>query len=201
MSNSTVIADVGYTLVKLLRDSLSDLTPPESIVLLSPAETVGQNVRLTLSLYFISENQLLKNQEMHQITPTTSQYPPLSMELYYLLTTYASPQIPDLTERTMEEHRIMGKAMSVLYDNAVLRGSVLQGVLSGSNHELRLVLNQISLTDLYGIWQAIPNKQFKSSVSYIVSPVYIESSRIVDTKRVVSRDLRYSRIEGKNDTR
>ena len=65
MSDYTVIADVGETLVDLLKDNMQNLITPASIILSSPGETEAQdNPRLSLFLYQIVENAYLKNQDM-----------------------------------------------------------------------------------------------------------------------------------------
>jgi len=191
MSEYSVIAAVGETLISLLRENMSDLISSESITLLSPADVQGQNIRLTLFLYNIVENPHLKNQGAPDVDPSRHRYPPLVFDLYYLLTTYASSQIPDLTERTLEEHRILGKAMSVLYDNAILSGSIMRGSLSGSEEELRIMLNSLSLDDLNRIWTSFPNCSYRPSVSYLVTPAVIDSKRETPISRVLTRDLRY----------
>ena len=191
MSEYTVIADVGETLIRLLRNNMSDLVNPDSIVLLSPADVEGQNTRLTVFLYSVLENSYLKNREVIQEDPDHLRYPPLTVDLHYMLTTYASAQIPDLTERTLEEHRILGRAMRVLYDNAIIRGSVLQGNLAGGDEEFRITLETLSLEELNKIWTSFPNSHYHPSVGYLVTPVTIESSRVTDTKRVITRKTQY----------
>jgi hypothetical protein len=187
----SVIAAAGETLIGLLRENMNDLISPESITLLSPADVQGQNIRLTLFLYNILENPHLKNQGMPDVDPSKYKYPPLVCDLYYLLTTYASSQIPDLTERTLEEHRILGRAMSIFYDNSILSGSIMRGSLSGSEEELRVTLNSLSLDDLNRIWTSFPNCSYRPSVSYLVTPAVIDSKRESTISRVLARDLRY----------
>lgn len=194
MSEYTAIADVGETLISLLRDNMSDLIPSDSIVLLSPADVEGQNIRLTLFLYSVVENPHLKNQEMHEIGPTELRYPPLSLDLQYLLTTYASAVIPDRTERTLEEHRILGRAMRIFYDNAILSGSVLQGGLAGTDEELRITLNPISLEELNKIWSVFPNRSYRPSISYLVTPVKIDSTHEISMQRVISKEMNHAYV-------
>jgi Pvc16 N-terminal domain len=191
MSDDTVIADVGETLIRLLRDNMTDLINPDTIVLLSPADVEDQNIRLTLFLYSVMENAFLRNQHMRDVDASHQQYPPLSLDLYYLLTSYASAQIQDRTERTLEEHRLLGRAMQVLYDHAIVRGSALQGSLAGTSDELRLVLNPLSLEDLNRIWSVFPNRSYRPSISYMVTPVTIDSTRTTETRRVIARHLEY----------
>ena len=198
MSEYTAIADVGDTLITLLRDNTRDLISADSIVLLSPADVEGQqNIRLTLFLYSIVENPYLKNQEMQNPNPTELLYPPVALDLYYLVTAYASTQIVDKTQQTMEEHRILGRAIRIFYDHAILSGSILRGGLSGTDEELRIILNPTSLEDFNKLWSVFPNQNYRTSVSYLVTPVKIDSTRAMTVQRVVSKETDHSSMEPK----
>jgi hypothetical protein len=192
----TAIADVGSTMIKLLRDKMSDLVPQgSSIALISPVDAEAKDVRLALFLYGVMENAYMKNQEMSAIGPNQLQQPPLVLELYYLLTAYAPQQIPDASDMTLYEHRLLGRAMSIFYDNAVLSGSMLQAGLAGQDDVQRITMHPISLDDLTKLWTTFPNLQYKPSVSYMVTPVTIDSKLVTTTGRVVSRELDYQQIE------
>lgn len=191
MGDYGAIADVGETLITLLRDNMSDLFPDPvaSVALLSPADVEDQNVRLTLFLYSVVENPHLKNQEMRNLSPTQLGYPPLTLDLYYLLTAYASTQN---TDGTLDEHRILGRAMRIFYDNAILSGTILQGSLAGTSEELRITSNAISLDDLTKIWSAFQEVGYRLSVSYLVTPANIDSTRDMSMQRVVSKEMNHS---------
>lgn len=188
-----VISSVGETLVKLLENQMDGMKG--KVALLSPSDIVGQDTSLTLCLYNVIENPFMKNQELSYPGPNEWHYPPLVLDLYYLLTPHS--HIGDSKQRTIEEQKILGDAMRVLYDHPILRGSTLQGVLAESDEQLKITLNPMSLGDLTGIWQAIPIKQFKPSVNYIVSPVKLDSKRKTQPNRVLERTIKYAQIEGK----
>lgn len=177
MSDYTAIADVGDTLVELLRENMRDLIPPDSITLVSPGEIEGKdNVRLSLFLYQVSENSELKNQEMENMGASRQKAPPLALDLNYMLTSYPSPGIQDRTERTQEEHSILGRAMQVLHGNPILTGSVLKGSLSAYDNELHVMVTSMSLDDMSKIWSTFKEKSFRPSVCYLVTSVKIEST-------------------------
>lgn len=185
MSDYTAIADVGDTLVELLRANMQDLIPADSIALVSPGEIEGKdNVRLSLFLYQVSENVYLKNQEMENMGASRLKAPPLALDLYYMLTSYPSPGIQDRTERTQEEHSILGRAMQVLHDNPILTGSVLKGSLSVYDNELHVMVTSMSLDDMSKIWSTFKEKSFRPSVCYLVTSVKIESTREKSITRV-----------------
>lgn len=191
----TVIEDVSNTLVNLLRNRMEDVLPPpndQQIVLLSPAEVEGQSVRLTLFLYAIVENAYLKNEERRVVRSTEMRPPPLSLDLYYLLTTYADANAP--ADPTLEAHRILGRAMQIFYDNGILSGSVLHERLAARNAELRLSLNPITVEDLTRIWSVFPNRPYRTSVSYLVTPARIDSDRHEDVQRVLSKEMDHDHL-------
>ncbi|MCE8427089.1 MAG: DUF4255 domain-containing protein, partial [Candidatus Methanoperedens sp.] len=170
--------DVGEVLITLLRDNMG--IPPETIMLISPGEIeANDNVRLSLFLYQVRENAYLRNQEMQQIDPAHLRNPPLPLELYYMLTAYPSSGISDRTERTEEEHRILGKAIQILYDNTMP---------AISDYELRITLNTMSLDDMTKIWTTFQGKSYRPSACYLITPVYIDSLHEISIKRVESKE-------------
>ncbi len=195
MADYTAIADAGETLIELLREHMQDMVNPSSIILSSPGEIEAQDSpRLCLFLYQVVESPYLKGREMQALNSTTMQYPPLILDLYYMLTSYGSPQIADRTERTIEEHKVLARAMNVFYDNAILRGSVLRGSLAGTSEELKVTLHPISLDEVKGLWNSFPDKPFKLSVCYMVTPVKIDSTRLVEARRVIEKETGYHQV-------
>lgn len=159
-------------------------------VLFSPGEIEdNDDVRLSLFLFQVNENIHMKNQEMQIVDPTRLKYPPLNLDLYYMLTSYPSSGIQDKTERTKEEHSILGRAMQVIYDNSILNGSVLRGSLAENNDELHISLFPLSMDDTTKIWTTFQDKPFRPSICYLVTPTKIESTRERETQRVVERNL------------
>jgi len=195
MANYTVIADVGETLIELLRDNMSDLIPEQDrMVLCSPGEIEDDATRLSLFLYQVLENEHLKNQEMRPVNSNALQYPPLTLDLFYMMTSYPSQQIQDRTERTLEEHRILGRAMQIFYDNGILRGSVLRGSLAGTEEELRIILATMNMENITQMWNSFEGKPYRPSVFYQVTPASIASTRQRDVDRVIRKDMRYYQI-------
>jgi len=198
MSDYTAIADVGETLKKLLWDNIKEDNTAKSIIesedqitLSSPEETEPSK-KLSLFLYQITENVYLKNQEMQIVNSTELKYPPLSLNLFYLVTPH--------TKKGENDPIILGKVMQIFYDNSILRGSVLQGSLADSREELKLILNPLSMDELNKIWTVMSkSKPYKLSVCYEVTPVKIESMRERKVKRVIERELEKYQLGGSND--
>jgi len=185
--SDTTIEDVSNTLITFLRDNMSDIVPiREEIVLLSPGELQGQSVRLTLFLYSVIENPYLKNDERPIVNSTQTRLAPLSLDLYYLLSTY-TPEGSNVPDPPLEAHRVLGRAMKIFYENGILAGSILEGSLAARNAELRLTLNPITVEDLTRIWSVFPNTSYRTSVSYLVTPARIDSDKLFSGQRVVSK--------------
>lgn len=170
------LRDVSRTLVDLLKNNLTDVSG--RIALASP-KSAGTNL-LTLFLYKVTENPDLKNRERHvaaQPDGSLSQRPaPLTLDTYYLLTAHAG-EPPD----PLEAHRALSRAMRVFHDNGILQGSLLRsddpstGLTAGSI--IRVTLNPITMEDMTRIWSVFPDTPYELSVTYLVTPVEIDSRR------------------------
>ena len=199
MSDYTAIADVGETLIDLLIGKMKDLDLDDSsIVLVSPGEIQTNNtIRLSLFLYQVSENVHMRNQELQIFDPVTLNYPPITLDLFYMLTSYPSLGNPDVTERTKDEHSILGRAIQVLYENSIIAGTALKGNLSEKYDELHITMSHLSLDDITKIWNTFQDKPFRPSVCYLVTPVMIDSTRMMSTQRVVLQEKNYTHMKKK----
>lgn len=195
MSDYTAIADVGETLIELLRDNMQGLIPrKESIVMASPGEIESNDdVRLSLFLYQVLENTHLKNQQMQIKDSTTLTFPPIALDLYYMLTSYPSGT-QDITERTREEHSVLGRVIQIINDNSKLNRSFLKGSLATNDYEIHVTLSPLSLDDMTKMWTTFPGKPFRSSVCCLVTPVMIDSGRETTVHRVVSKEAGYNPV-------
>src|SRR5260370_28611870 len=92
MAARTAIAAVSRTLRALLRDRMV-ATPPPAVTLapLDVALTETDGARVNLYLIHVIENAELKNQES-PFTGSAYGRPPLSLNLRYLMTTYAAQE-------------------------------------------------------------------------------------------------------------
>lgn len=185
----TAIADVGDTLLHLLREHMvPDIIPqPELIGLGSPADDKN-DMALTLYLYLVKESGEIRRNEMVPKGTTKMQFPPVSLDLYYLVTAHSKSEAH---VRHLDEHRILGKVIQIFYDNSILRGPQLRGSLAETNEEVRIVMNDLSLDIAI---QFFPDMPYKLSLSYAVGPVYIDSTRIRTTRRVLESEVRVEEL-------
>lgn len=194
MATYSAIADVGKTLLELLQNQMSDTGPinKNEVGLVSPAELgQGDKVRLTLYLYHVSGNSHFKNDGKQTIDADTVKQSPLALDLYYLLTAHpSSGGGNDETRKTRDQHRVLGHAMQVLHDNAILSGSDLKGNLP-TEEELHVSVNPQAMNEVTNIWNTFNEIPFRPSVSYLVSPVLIESTQEEEIQRVIEKEEQY----------
>ena len=198
MSNYTAIEEIGTTISNLLWAQISetqDVLPPNStrdfIVLGSPADIEEDDNVLCLFLYQVTENTHMKNQEMQKITSNRLRYPPLTLDLYYMLTSHAGKKYKqNRTEMTAQEHIRLGRAMQILHDNPILpiEHSLPPDNETDIRDELRITLHPISLDDMTKIWTTFQGKSYRPCACYLVSPVKIDSQRDRDVRRVVRKE-------------
>jgi hypothetical protein len=187
MSDYTAIAGVSYTIRDLLKDRMEgavDVTfaPPDKQI------TDKSGKRLNLYLYLVTENGFLKNQEIPgHGNPGAFGRPPLSLNLYFLMTAYGANETEDSAD--FEAQQVLGDAMRVLHDFSIVTDSLeitrasvgtvgsplLNKPLIGEFEHLRITLQPLSLEDITKIWTAMPQASFRRSVAYEVSVVQIES--------------------------
>lgn len=182
MSVSSVIGDVTYTLKRLLEDLQSDsIVDKFKVSLASPAdETIDPNdTKINLYLFRIDENPFGKNREWMPMGTETRHYPPLALNLFYVVTPYADKQI--------DGHRALGEAMRILHDHAIIRSPHLQASLEFSQNELKIELCPFNLEELTRVWNAF-NIAYRLSVCYQVRIIFVDSLLQQDVKRVAEKE-------------
>lgn len=173
MSASTAIGRVSESLRNLLLGEM-DLTPGVPVTILAPDESGGGNRRINLFLYKVHENPFLRNQEW-QVSPADSSRltpPPLSLNLYYLMTPYAQND-PSLGNST--HHEILGEAMRVFYEYPVVPDEYLSGGLTAAREEIKIMQNGLDMEELSQVWSTF-SEPFRLSVLYEISVVQLDQS-------------------------
>lgn len=152
---------------------LTVTTTPLDVARTTTLEALGQ---INLYLYHVGPNAAWRNEPLpRQVKKGETGYPPLALDLRYLLTAYA----PD--NDGIEVHRLLGRAMSVLHDHAILSPTELQAALENSDiHEqverVRLTPLLISAEEMSSLWNSF-QKPYNLSVAWSVSAVLLESTR------------------------
>jgi len=185
MSNALAIAAVTTTLRHLLQqrfdtDGFSNVT-----VTTRPLDKARDNNnngnQVNLFLYQTQINAAWRNMDIPtQVKPGETGQSPLPLNLYYLLTAYA--QNDDFPEPT--SHRLLGQAMSVFHDHAILSSENIKAALPNlveydlydQVERVRITSQPLSMDELSKLW-TIFQTQYRISAAYEVAVVLIESTR------------------------
>lgn len=191
MSDYLAIAGVSESLKALLEDRMH-LTAPDTaskqrvtISISHPDVKPGETPtgpRLNLFLYEISHSPFLRNQELGGPGGEPG-FPPLALELHYLMSCY-----PPVAEDDLTMQIVLGDAMQALHSTPVLtedlvrtRGitagdPILSPALAGAYERAKITFHTSSHEIANKLWVA-SKEAFRLSVAFSVSVVQIESIR------------------------
>lgn len=180
MSASTAIGMVSQSLKNLLEKEMKIESAPD-VTIKSPDEG-GGNKRINLFLYRVQENPTLKNLDwqLKQGEPSKLVPPPLSLNLFYLMTPYATDDVT--------AHEILGVAMRVFYENPIVPETYLAQELQGAREQIRIMLNPLDMEELSTVWNTF-TKPFRLSVLYEVSVVQLDM--LPESERVMAKRVRH----------
>jgi hypothetical protein len=173
MSASTAIGRVSESLRSMLVGEMQ-LTPPVPVTILAPDEPGGGDRRINLFLYKVQENPFLRNQEW-QVSPVDSSQlkpPPLSLNLYYLMTPYAQS---DDNLGNVSIHEILGEGMRVFFEYPIVPDEYLAGDLGEAREQIKIMQNGLDMEELSQVWSTFA-EPFRLSVLYEVSVVQLDQS-------------------------
>lgn len=189
MSNPLAISATTLTLQAILQSGIvsdpadTDLTDT-TVTILPPDKARGNNNanQLNLFLYQILPNAAWRNMNIpSQVAPGETGNPPLALSLHYLITAFGKDNDTTLPFG----HHLLGKAMSILYDHALLGPDEIRaatsGTLPGSDLDkqidrVRITLQPMSLEEISKLWTGLVT-QYRLSVGYEVSVMLIDSTQ------------------------
>lgn len=186
MSNPLSIAAVTSTLRKLLEDGIKsdpDLTDTK-VTTQPPDKVANTGNQVNLFLYQVSLNPAWRNADMPQQTKSgeTGQ-PPLPLILHYLVS--ANGKTDDNPDPF--SHRLLGRAMSILYDHPILSSADIKAALPPPPDQqkfdlfdqiehVRITWQPVSADEMSKLWTTFQAK-YRLSTVYQASVVLIESGR------------------------
>lgn len=184
MSNPLALAAVTLTLQAVLNGVTADPDLTDTTVTILPPDTArGTNNanQLNLFLYQVLPNAAWRNMNIpSQVAPGETGNPPLALTMHYLLTAFGRDNDTTLPFG----HQLLGRAMSILYDHAVLGPDEIRSAtavsLPGSDldkqvERVRITLQPMSLEEISKLWSGLVT-QYRLSVGYEVSVALIEST-------------------------
>lgn len=185
MGSYTAIADVSRSIIELLKNELvpEPIKKQESIGLCPPNDR-GSNI-LGLYLYNMEENPDTRSREKIVLDKEHFKDPPMSLNLYYMLFAYSDSE--PLT-RTIDEQRILGKAIQKLNDYRRIPEKYLMGTIKENNEIIDIQMVNLSLEEKVKTWSLF-SQPYKISAFYKVGPIYIEADNIKSFKRVTEVNI------------
>jgi hypothetical protein len=182
LGDTTVIADVTDMLTVLLDELEVTLDSPAE---LKSTGTGNEWGKINLYLYQVLENPYAKNQPW--VTSDSSSfeqtYPPLAVDLFYLLTPYASD--------TRSAHSVLGHAMRVFHEHSIIEKPQLPAPLRLIIEQLSINLCPLKLEELTRVWNALQTP-YRLSVAYQVKILLIQSEITRPISRVEEKMVTYS---------
>lgn len=139
------------------------------VSLITPEEMSNKPQQgLSVWLYRIIRDDQRLNEPPTRISPTELRPAPIPLRLHYLLTAVTDPASGD----PETEQIILGKVIQVFHSHPVLRGADLQAEFGGTDVELRVCLEPMTLDEITRVWEGLEGS-YQLSVSYEVSIVNI----------------------------
>src|SRR6266540_4741747 len=170
MSASTAIGMVSESLRHLLLGEMH-FVPAVPVTVLAPDEPGGDR-RINLFLYKVQENPTLINLDwqVKRGAPTQLVPPPLSLNLFYLMTPYG-PNDPQTGNAVA--HEILGEAMRVLHEHPIVPQAYLADGLQDAREQIKIMLNTLNVDELSQVWHTF-TQPFRLSVLYEISVVQLD---------------------------
>jgi hypothetical protein len=125
---------------------------------------------LSVWLYQVIRDDQRSNDPPRRIAADRMRPSPLPLRLHYLVTPVTNKKLGD----PATEQLILGKVLQAFHSHAVLRGADLQAEFVGTEVELKVRLEPMTLEEVTRVWEALEGS-YQLSVSYEVSVVDIAS--------------------------
>lgn len=195
MTDYSIMVSVSETLKYLFTKN----NPPPSVHLDqssisfdSPADIHDDNLpKLLIYLYKVSENSSLINAPVDMGKQITFKVeiplkPPQPVDLHYLMIPYGKDR---LAEMIMVEW-----ILDTLYDNSIIDPKYYQGALKNNKDEIKIIQMPLSTNEIYNVWSLFTNKEFKLSLSYMVTPVLLPTFKKEEYYRIVETAISVENI-------
>ena len=181
-------ADIIFKVSQAFRTRLEDALGGPGKVFVGPLDDPdAKNASLVLFLYRLAPNPSLRNREHRVISDNP---PPevivydnsLPLTLHYLITVGTGPAgglLPDDLELSW-----LGTAMQALNDEPELTDNAF------GEEAVRLSLEPVSTEEMSRIWTLFPTANYRTSVAYVATPVWIDpKNQPLTAARVVQDQL------------
>lgn len=170
----TALRATSLTLRQFLLDRLAVIFGggAMTVSLRTPKEMSGSQQGLSLWMYRVVRDDMWVNNPPERISVNRIRRTPLPIRLHYLMT----PLSDNDNGGPETEQAILGRVLQSFYDYPVLRGAALQDDFRGTEVELSVRLETMSLEEITRVWNALA-EPYQLCVSYEVTVVTIQSER------------------------
>ncbi|PSQ19201.1 hypothetical protein BRD00_02860 [Halobacteriales archaeon QS_8_69_26] len=171
----STIAHTSEAILELLRDRITERSDVvnvdrNEIELVSPDDVGAESdVRLGLYLYGIQEHRQVDQHHEVEIGGRTER--PLALTLQYLMTAYPSTGGNDQTANSIDQQRVLGLAMQVMHQNAIIgKYELPEGM---GDNKLSIALERQDIDRIEDLYHSMQDASLHPSVTYFVGPVVI----------------------------
>lgn len=181
MPGYNVVDEVSRSLVGVLQDGLTVVgaTVSADDLLGTPVGTL----HLSVFLFEVGEDPNSRNRprsrELHAPDIRIAR-PSVALHLRYLLTPWGGTE--------SSRHVLLGRAIQLLSDHAILSGPQLVGSLAAEDQTISVMMSPLSIEDRTRVWHAV-QKPYRLSVAYDVRVVHIDSEMAQDVRPVRERGI------------
>lgn len=192
VDSGQVLRCVSESLRNLIRAHISELSSESAVVFESPADIDSQGeTKLSLFLYQLEINPFLRN------TPATLNRQQGATDMPNSLTVTAPPLVADLLYMMVPYARsaelelvLVDKLVRLFHDVPALYGQWLHPVLRQSGNDVIPIVPDFSNFErLHNIWSGFPNKPYKLTKLYTLSPVRIPSEKVSQVNMIREGEL------------
>lgn len=182
MADFSIISDLSNEILNLLRNYMCPelIQSPEAIKLVSPSDK-NADFQLGVYLYDIQELREYKQMDMIRMGNNTAQYPPKPLNLFFVIYINSKSQMVSDAEN---EQRILGRAIQILMDHAVLEEFASQN----EDEAPAVTLLTLSFEEKTKLWSVL-NLPYQVGIYFSVSPALLSSRRTKTFTRVVETNF------------
>ena len=183
------IQRVSNAIAAEIEAALPTVTGKNKVVIGPPNDVGANDAQIVLFPYKLLVNAALRNAE-RVLPPPDSQSPPLvynkslPLDVFYLVTVGAKLGSDSGQHQAPKSLFWLGVAMQALQQNPTLVGQPVDG------DTVRISLEPTVLDEMSRIWGMFPSADYRTSVVYVASPVWIDpldvsvAAPVVDDQRL-----------------
>lgn len=193
MSDFPVISDISNAILKVLRDDICPelIQSTESVKLVSPADK-NADFKMGLYLYDMQEMREFKQMELVRISSNKAKFPARPLNLFYMLYINGRSQ---MTADAESEQRLIGRAMQILMDNAVLSNKPDE---EQEEEAAKITFLNLNFEEKTKLWSTL-SLPYQLGLYFSVSPIILSSRKTYSFTRVLEAEFNTNRNNKNRD--